>query len=123
MRNAALVHFTKTLSDELGPDGISVNIIYPGVTRTEHIEQWFGEMAAEEGTTFEAIVEREAAAAALKRMLAVHEVADPVVCLASVLGSGITGESIADDGGAVAPGLSIKAEERRGPAKKRRSAN
>ena len=100
MRNAALVHFTKTLSDELGPDGITVNIIHPGVTRTEHIEQWFAEMAAEEGTTFDAIVEREAAApAALKRMLEVHEVADPIVFLASALGSGITGESIAVDGG------------------------
>jgi len=100
MRNAALVHFTKTLSDEVGRDGITVNIIHPGVTRTEHIEDWFAEMAAEEGTTFEAIVEREAAGpAALKRMLEVEEVADPIVLLASNAGSGITGESIAVDGG------------------------
>lgn len=100
MRNAALVHFTKTLSDELGRDGITVNIIHPGVTRTEHIEEWFAQMAADEGTTFEAIVEREAGApAALRRMLEVHEVADPIVFLASELGSGITGESIAVDGG------------------------
>ena len=100
MRNAALVHFTKTLSDEVGRDGITVNIIHPGVTRTEHIEEWFAAMAAEEGTTFEAIVEREAAEpAALKRMLEVEEVADPIVMLASQAGSGITGESIAVDGG------------------------
>jgi len=100
MRNTALVHFTKTLSDEVGRDGITVNIIHPGVTRTEHIEEWFAEMATEEGTTFEAIVEREAAApAALRRMLEPAEVADPIVFLASQLGSGITGESIAVDGG------------------------
>ncbi len=100
MRNAALVHFTKTLSDEVGRDGITVNIIHPGVTRTEHIEEWFNEMAKEEGTTFEAIVEREAGApAALKRMLEAEEVADPIVLLASQAGSGITGESIAVDGG------------------------
>ncbi|MBB3859390.1 NAD(P)-dependent dehydrogenase (short-subunit alcohol dehydrogenase family) [Novosphingobium hassiacum] len=100
MRNTALVHFTKTLSDEVGKDGITVNIIHPGVTRTEHIEEWFAEMAAEEGTTFDAIVEREAAApAALRRMLEVEEVADPIVFLCSKLGSGITGESIAVDGG------------------------
>lgn len=100
MRNTALVHFTKTLSDEVGRDGITVNIIHPGVTRTEHVEKWFAEMAADEGTTFEAIVEREAGApAALGRMLEVEEVADPIVFLASQAGSGITGESIAVDGG------------------------
>ena len=100
MRNTALVHFTKTLSDEVGQDGITANIIHPGVTRTEHVESWFREMADEEGTTFEAIVEREAAGpAALRRMLEVEEVADPIVFLASQLASGITGESIAVDGG------------------------
>jgi NAD(P)-dependent dehydrogenase (short-subunit alcohol dehydrogenase family) len=100
MRNAALVHFTKTLSDEVGRDGITVNIIHPGVTRTEHVEEWFTQMAADEGTTFEAIVEREAGApAALGRMLEVEEVADPIVFLASEPGRGITGESIAVDGG------------------------
>jgi len=30
MRNTALVHLTKTLSDQLGPDGITVNIVHPG---------------------------------------------------------------------------------------------
>jgi NAD(P)-dependent dehydrogenase (short-subunit alcohol dehydrogenase family) len=100
MRNTALVHFTKTLSDEVGRDGITVNIVHPGVTRTEHIEEWFAEMAADEGTTVQAIVEREAAGpAAVKRMLEVEEVADPIVFLCSKLGSGITGESIAVDGG------------------------
>jgi len=100
MRNTALVHFTKTLSDEVGRDGITVNIIHPGVTRTEHVEEWFNDMARDEVTTFEAIVEREASGpAAVKRMLEVEEVADPIVFLASQAGSGITGESLAVDGG------------------------
>jgi len=100
MRNTALVHLTKTLSDEVGRDGITVNIVHPGVTRTEHIETWFREMAQDEGITYEAFVEREAAApAALRRMLEVEEVADPIVFLASSLASGLTGESIAVDGG------------------------
>ena len=100
MRNTALVHLTKTLSDQLGPDGITVNIIHPGVTRTEHVEEWFAEMAKSEGTTFEAIVKREAAdPAAVRRMLEVEEVADCIVFLASRRASGVTGESIAVDGG------------------------
>ena len=100
MRNAALVHFTKTLSDQVGPDGITVNIVHPGVTRTEHIEQWFAEMAKSEGTTVAAIVKREAGdPAAIRRMLEPREVADAIVFLASERASGLTGESIAVDGG------------------------
>ena len=38
MRNTALVHFTKTLSDEVGQDGITANIIHPGVTREQSQE-------------------------------------------------------------------------------------
>ena len=49
------------------------------------------EMAVAEGTTFDAIVAREAGEpAALKRMLEVEEVADPIVFLCSKLGSGIS---------------------------------
>ena len=100
MRNTALVHLTKTLSDQLGAQGITVNIVHPGVTRTEHIETWFADMARKEGTTVEAIIRREASDhAAIRRMLEVEEVADCIVFLASKRASGVTGESIAVDGG------------------------
>lgn len=100
MRNTALVHLTKTLSDQLGPDGITVNIVHPGVTRTEHVESWFAEMARSEGITVEAVIRREAGdPAALRRMLEVEEVADCILFLVSRRASGLTGESIAVDGG------------------------
>lgn len=100
MRNTALVHLTKTLSDQLGPRGVTVNIVHPGVTRTEHVEAWFARMAKAEGTTVDAIVKREAAdPAAIRRMLEVEEVADVILFLASRRAAGITGESIAVDGG------------------------
>ena len=100
MRNTALVHLTKTLSDQLGPDGVTVNIVHPGVTRTEHVESWFAELARNEGLTYEAFVKREAAdPAAIRRMLEPEEVADVILFLSSRLASGVTGESIAVDGG------------------------
>ena len=34
MRNVAIAHMTKTLSDQLGPSGITVNVIHPGVVET-----------------------------------------------------------------------------------------
>lgn len=100
MRNTALVHLTKTLSDQLGPFGITVNIVHPGVTRTEHVESWFAELAKREGITLEAFIKREAAdPAAIRRILEVDEVANVIVFLASQAASAITGESIAVDGG------------------------
>jgi NAD(P)-dependent dehydrogenase (short-subunit alcohol dehydrogenase family) len=100
LRNTALVHLTKTLSDQLGPDGITVNIVHPGVTRTEHVEAWFAGMAKSEGVTVDQIIKREAGdPAAIRRMLEAEEVADCIVFLASRRASGLTGESIAVDGG------------------------
>ena len=100
MRNTAIVHMTKTLSDNLGKHGITANIVHPGVTRTDHILEWFGEMADEEGVTLADIVKREAEdPAALGRMLETKEVCDLIVYLASERASGVTGESIAVDGG------------------------
>jgi len=38
LRNAAIVHLTKTLADELGAHGITVNLVHPGQTRTERTD-------------------------------------------------------------------------------------
>ena len=38
LRNAAIVHLTKTLADQLGPQGITVNLVHPGATRTERTD-------------------------------------------------------------------------------------
>lgn len=100
MRNTALVHLTKTLSDQLGQFGITVNIVHPGVTRTEHVQSWFEELARKEGISLAAFIKREAAdPAAIRRMLEVDEVANVIVFLASRAASAVTGESIAVDGG------------------------
>ena len=35
MRNIAVAALTKNLADELGPHGVQVNVVHPGLTRTE----------------------------------------------------------------------------------------
>ena len=50
-RNGALVHFTRTLALQLGKDGITVNCIHPGDTRTEATAVRFAERAREVGIT------------------------------------------------------------------------
>ena len=85
LRNAGLVHFTKTLSNQLGPDGITVNLVHPGSTRTER-------------TTDEDIA-RASQATATRRMVDASEIGYVVAFLASNKSTAITGEVIAAGGG------------------------
>jgi len=38
LRNAAIVRLTKTLADQLGASGITVNLVHPGATRRERTD-------------------------------------------------------------------------------------
>lgn len=99
MRNVALCHLTKTLSDQLGPSGITVNTIHPGVIQTPHIVELFEREAVKRGTTPEQIEAEFAQSTPIRRVIAAEEVANAVAFLASPLADAITGESIAVDGG------------------------
>ncbi|MGF7235532.1 MAG: SDR family NAD(P)-dependent oxidoreductase [Frankia sp.] len=95
IRNIGVAALTKTLADELGPHGVTVNVVHPGLTRTDGYD---GTM----GLTDE---NRAAAAAntAIRRVVTADEVAAVVTFLASPLAVAITGESIAAGGGAPGP--------------------
>lgn len=99
MRNVAISHMTKTLSDQLGPFGITVNQIHPGVVQTPHIEELFTERSAREGRTYEDVKREWCEETPIRRLLRPEEIGYFVAFLASPLSSGLTGESIALDGG------------------------
>lgn len=99
MRNVAICHLTKTLSDQLGPDGITANVVHPGVIRTPHLTDLFAKEARKSGTTPAAIEEGFVSQTPTRRILEAEEIASTVAFLASVHGASITGESIAVDGG------------------------
>jgi len=99
VRNLALVHLGKTLSDQLGRDGITVNTVHPGATRTERTERADAERMTEEGVTREQIERERAAATAIGRMVDSREVAWLVAFLCSPRAAAITGESIGVGGG------------------------
>ena len=84
LRNASLVHLTKTLSNQLGPDGINVNLVHPGATVTERTSE-------------------EAASGPLgndiRRMVDAAEVGYVVTFLASPKSIAIAGEVVAAGGG------------------------
>ncbi|MEJ2633105.1 MAG: SDR family NAD(P)-dependent oxidoreductase [Acidihalobacter sp.] len=55
MRNLAIAHMTKTLSDQLGPFGVTVNLIHPGVVETPHIRELYEREAVKQGKTPEQV--------------------------------------------------------------------
>jgi NAD(P)-dependent dehydrogenase (short-subunit alcohol dehydrogenase family) len=99
MRNVALCHMTKTLSDQLGPSGITVNAVHPGVIRTPHLQELFESEANKRGTTAAEIEAQFIADTPTRRILGADEIAKAVIFLASGHAASITGESIAIDGG------------------------
>jgi NAD(P)-dependent dehydrogenase (short-subunit alcohol dehydrogenase family) len=86
LRNAAIVHLTKTLADELGAHGITVNLVHPGATRTERTD---------------AETERRAAGNAIRRIVDASEIAHVVTFLASTKAANVTGVAIDASGGSI----------------------
>jgi NAD(P)-dependent dehydrogenase (short-subunit alcohol dehydrogenase family) len=99
LRNVAVVHLTKSLSDQLGPDGITVNTIHPGVVETEHIHELYEREARKQGTTAAAVEQGFVDRTPIRRVLTTAEIADLVAFLCSPRAGGITGESVGIDGG------------------------
>ena len=96
---AAVTGFARTLANEVATDGITVNNILPGWTRTERVEELAAANAKREGTTREVMLERIAAQIPMHRLGEPREFAALAAFLASDRASYITGQSIAVDGG------------------------
>lgn len=99
MRNAALAHLTKTLSDQLGSHGITVNLVHPGTTRTERTSPSYEKQARQQGVTAAEIERRVSQNIAIRRIVDAQEIGYVVAFLASPRAAAITGEVIAAGGG------------------------
>ena len=101
-RNASLVHFTRTLAMQLGRDGVTVNCIHPGLTRTEGVMEMLAARAAKRGISpaeLEAADYAEGRGNSIGRMVDAREIAHLAVFLCSDLSWAVNGETIAADGG------------------------
>lgn len=99
MRNVAIVHMTKTLSDQLGPDGITVNTIHPGVVETPHIHELYEKEARKQGLTAAEVEANYVKVTPIRRVLQPEEMGWIIAFLASPRSGSITGESLGCDGG------------------------
>ena len=97
---AAVLGLVKSLANEFGKDGITVNNVGPGYTATERLKELARARSAALGKSEAEIFATWAGDTALKRVAEPREVADAIVWLASERASYITGQTILVDGGA-----------------------
>lgn len=100
IRNVAVATMTKNLADELGPAGVNVTVVHPGMTVTERTPALMARLAAVQGFSEADVQASMAAAVSIGRMVTAAEVADVVAFLASPRSIAITGDAIAVGGGA-----------------------
>lgn len=96
---AGLTGFARTLANEVAAEGVTVNNILPGYTRTERLEELAGMMATRQGTTPEAFMSKWEDEIPMQRVGNPREFAALAAFLVSERASYITGTSIPVDGG------------------------
>lgn len=100
--NAAIINFTKGISQDLAPYGVRINAISPGPVNTERARQLARQEAAARGISVEEATARRIASVPLNRMAEADEIADMALLLASDRAASITGAELLIDGGATA---------------------
>lgn len=98
-RNVSVAAITKNLADELGPHGVNVTVVHPGLTRTEATPGVLAARSSATGRSEDDIEAELAAANSVQRLIDADEVAWVVTFLASPRASSITGDAIACGGG------------------------
>jgi 3-oxoacyl-[acyl-carrier protein] reductase len=98
---SGVVGLMKTLSNELGPFGIGVNVVCPGYTRTDRLVELAARVSEREGISEEAVQKRWTSQIPMGRLGEPSEFASVVAFLCSERASYVTGTAIQVDGGAV----------------------
>jgi NAD(P)-dependent dehydrogenase (short-subunit alcohol dehydrogenase family) len=89
-----VVGLTQSLAKELGPHGISVNAILPGVVQGARIERVIQARAGQLGLDHAEMERRYLERVSLRRMVTPQEVAAMVVFLVSPAGRAVSGQSL-----------------------------
>ena len=97
--NAAMANFAKGLAALGNRDDVNVNVIHPGQTQTDRIEQLFAQFAKAQGKTPEQVRAEALSKSGLRRIGQPEDVAALAVFLCSARARHIHGTAIPVDGG------------------------
>lgn len=95
----AMASWAKTLAAELGADGITVNNVLPGYTRTQRLQQILRDRAAATGKSEAAVAESMLATVPAARFAEAEEIAHAVAFLCQPMSGYINGVNLPVDGG------------------------
>jgi 3-oxoacyl-[acyl-carrier protein] reductase len=95
----AVANWSKTLANELGPHGITVNNVLPGATETERLAAIIKSKAARNGTSETDAAHEMMSEIPLRRFARPEEIAYAVAFLAGPAGAYINGINLPVDGG------------------------
>ncbi len=90
----AVVGFTQSLAKELGPDGVRVNAILPGIVEGPRIDRVIAARAEVAGISFEEAERNMLGQVSLRRKVSAQDVANMALFLCSPLGRNITGQAL-----------------------------
>ena len=102
--NSAMANFSKGLAVLGNRDDVNVNVIHPGQTETDRIEQLFQQVAKAQGKTPAQVRAEALAKSGTRRIGRSEDIAELAVFLCGAHARQIQGTAIAVDGGAT-PGL------------------
>ena len=96
---SAIASWSKTLSNEVGKYGITVNNILPNSVNTQRLKSLFKKLAIQEESTYEKIKEKWIDNIPVERIAEAEKIANAAVFLASEYASYINGINLPIDGG------------------------
>lgn len=90
----AVVGFTKSLAVELGPEGIRVNAILPGIVEGERIERVLTAKAKARGIPYEKMREEALSYVSMRTTVTAQQLADAILFICSARGRTISGQPL-----------------------------